>query len=255
MYTSRATVDAVNLRKIIMSTTLITGGHAGIGFECASQLASQSRRNLVLAGRSPERMESAAQQLRTAYGVRVTTLKLDTSSLTSVREAATEFRAMLDRGEIDSFQALLCNAGGRHNGPLSYSPEGYETTFATNCLGHFLLIELLTDRMADNGRIVFTASGTHDPDTTDGKMVGLVAGPDALALANDGKDAGNLFPRAGATRPPSSARFFTRMSCTVGYGGPAAPSRRLLSTPGPSLRPGCCARCRSLCRCLRKPAS
>ena len=202
-------VDAVNLKKIIMSTTLITGGHAGIGFECARQLASQSRHHLVLAGRSPERMESAAQQLRTAYGVRVTTLKLDTSSLTSVREAATEFRAMLDRGEIDSFQALLCNAGGRHNGPLVYSPEGYETTFATNCLGHFLLIELLTDRLAEHGRIVFTASGTHDPDTTDGKMVGLVAEPDALALANDGKDG----------RKPLSAgrRYSTSKLCTILY--------------------------------------
>jgi NAD(P)-dependent dehydrogenase (short-subunit alcohol dehydrogenase family) len=76
----------------------------------------------------------------------VYTLALDTSSLTSVREAATKFCAMLGHGEIDSFQALLCNAGGRHNGPLSFSPEGYETTFATNCLGHFLLIELLTGR-------------------------------------------------------------------------------------------------------------
>ena len=202
-------VDAVNLKEIITSTTLITGGHAGIGFECARQLASQSRHHLVLAGRSPERMESAAQQLRAAYGVRVTTLPLDTSSLTSVREAATEFRAMPDCGEIDSFQALLCNAGGRHNGPLSYSPEGYETTFATNCLGHFLLIELLTDRMADHGRIVFTASGTHDPDTMDGKMVGLVAEPDALALANDGKDG----------RKPLSAgkRYSTSKLCTILY--------------------------------------
>ena len=192
-----------------MSTTLITGGHAGIGFECAKELASHSRHNLVLAGRSPERMESAAQHLRMAYGVRVTTLKLDTSSLTSVREAATEFRAMLDRGEIDSFQALLCNAGGRHNGPLSYSPEGYETTFATNCLGHFLLIELLTDRLADHGRIVFTASGTHDPDTTDGKMVGLVAEPDALALANDGKN--------GEKPLSAGQRYSTSKLCTILY--------------------------------------
>ncbi len=192
-----------------MPTTLITGGHAGIGFECAKQLASQSRHHLVLAGRSPERMEAAAQQLRTAYGVQVTTLPLDTSSLASVREAAARFRAMLDRGEIDSFQALLCNAGGRHNGPLSYSPEGYETTFATNCLGHFLLVELLTNRLADHGRIVFTASGTHDPDTTDGKMVGLVAEPDALALANDGKDG----------RKPLSAgkRYSTSKLCTILY--------------------------------------
>ena len=35
---------------------------------------------------------------------------------------------------------------------------------------------------------MFTASGTHDPDTTDGKMVGKVVEPDAIALANDGKD-------------------------------------------------------------------
>ncbi len=64
-----------------MATVLITGAHAGIGFECAKQLASRSRCNLILAGRSIERMEPAAQQLRTSYGVKVTTLKLDTSSL------------------------------------------------------------------------------------------------------------------------------------------------------------------------------
>ena len=71
-----------------MPTALITGGHAGIGYESAKQLASHSHYNLVLAGRSMERMESAAQQLRTAYGVKVSTLMLDTSSLSSVREAA-----------------------------------------------------------------------------------------------------------------------------------------------------------------------
>ncbi len=203
-------VDVVNLKKTItMPTTLITGGHAGIGLECAKQLASQARHHLVLAGRSPERMEAAAQQLRAAHGVKVTTLKLDTSSLASVREAAARFRALLDRGEIDSFQALMCNAGGRHNGPLSYSCDGYEMTFATNCLGHFLLVELLTDRLAENGRIVFTASGTHDPDTTDGKMVGIVVEPDALALANDGKD--------GRKPVSSGKRYSTSKLCTILY--------------------------------------
>lgn len=191
-----------------MRTALITGGHAGIGFECAKQLASRSRYNLVLAGRSMERMEAAAQQLRTSYGVKVSLLKLDTSSLVSVREAATEFRAMLDNSKIDSFQSLLCNAGGRFNA-LSYSPDGYETTFATNCLGHFLLIELLTDRMVDNGRIVFTASGTHDPETTDGKMVGVVVEPDANALAKDGKD--------GKKPLSGGVRYSTSKLCTILY--------------------------------------
>ena len=184
-----------------MPTALITGGHTGIGFEGARQLASQSNYNLVLAGRSMARMEAAAQQLRSDYGVRVSTLKLDTSSLVSVREAATAFGAMLASGQVDTLQALLCNAGGRFE-PLSYSADGYETTFATNCLGHFLLVELLTDQMAEKGRIVFTASGTHDPDTTDGKMVGLAAEPDAIALANDGKDGKK--PLSGGTRYSSS---------------------------------------------------
>ena len=182
-------VEVVHLKGVIVPTALITGGHAGIGFECAKQLASRSRYNLVLAGRSMEQIEAAAQRLRTAYGVKVSTLRLDTSSLSSVREAATEFRAMIDSGEVASFQALLCNAGGYFAGPLSYSKDGYETTFATNCLGHFLLIELLAGQIGDNGRIVFTASGTHDPDTADGKMVGIVAELDAIALANNGKDA------------------------------------------------------------------
>jgi NAD(P)-dependent dehydrogenase (short-subunit alcohol dehydrogenase family) len=192
-----------------MPTVLITGGHAGIGFECAKQLASRSRCDLVLAGRSVERMQPAAQQLRTSYGVKVTTLKLDTSSLVSVREAAAEFRTLLDSGKVASLYALLCNAGGRHNGSTTYSPDGYETTFATNCLGHFLLIELLVDRMADGGRIVFTASGTHDPETTDGKMVGKVVEPDAIALADDGKDG----------KKPLSAgiRYSTSKLCTMLY--------------------------------------
>jgi len=192
-----------------MPTALITGGHAGIGFECSKKLASRSRYNLVLAGRSMEQINAAAQKLRMAYGVRVSTLELDTSSLSSVRDAAIKFRSMLDSGEVDSFQALLCNAGGYFAGPLSYSRDGYEITFATNCLGHFLLIELLIDQMGEGGRIVFTASGTHDPDTADGKMVGIVAEPDAIALASDGKN---------GKRPLSAGkRYSTSKLCTILY--------------------------------------
>ena len=156
-----------------------------------------------------QRIEAAAQHLRTAYGIGVSTLLLDTSSLSSVRDAATKFRALLDSGEVASFKALLCNAGGYFNGTPSYSTDGYETTFATNCLGHFLLIQLLAERIEDNGRIVFTASGTHDPDTADGKMVGIVTEPDATALANDGKD--------GKKPLPAGKRYSTSKLCTVLY--------------------------------------
>ena len=167
---------------------MITGGHTGIGFASAKNLASTWKFDLVLAGRSLERMEPAAHYLRTTFGVRVTLLTLDTSSMSSVRAAAESYRALRDGGEAGPLDALLCNAGGRFEGPSTFSPDGYETTFATNYLGHFLLVELMTEYMAERGRIVFTTSGTHDPETADGKLVGIAAEPDAVSLANDGKD-------------------------------------------------------------------
>jgi NAD(P)-dependent dehydrogenase (short-subunit alcohol dehydrogenase family) len=199
----------VQRKEVNLSTAFITGGHAGIGFECAKQLAARSGYDLVLAGRNVEKVSIAAQRLRTAYGIKVSTLKLDTSSLSSVREAAAEFRAMLDSGETASFQALLCNAGGYFNGPPSYSSDGCEITFATNCLGHFLLLQLLIKRMENNGRIVFTASGTHDPDTADGRVVGIVAEPDAIALANDGKN--------GRKALSAGKRYSTSKLCAILY--------------------------------------
>jgi len=192
-----------------MPTVLITGGHTGIGLECAKQLASGPRLNLLLAGHDLKRVERTAAKLRADYGVAVAALKLDVSSLSSVREASAQCRAMLDSGAVDSLQAILCNAGAQFQGPVSYSVDGYEETFATNCLGHFLLLELLIDRVADQGRVVFTASGTHDPETMDGKVVGAAVEPDAQALAFDGKN--------GAKPLPGGKRYTTSKLCAILY--------------------------------------
>ncbi len=164
------------------------GWSLGFGISSSQQLAVGSRTNLILAGRNPEQMENAAKDLRARYGVEVSTLQLDLSSLASVRDAADTCKAMLKVAQIDSLQAIACNAGGQFTGPISYSVDGYEETFATNYLGHFLLVNLLLDSVSENGRIVFTASGTHDPATMDGKMVGIAAEPDACALADEGKN-------------------------------------------------------------------
>ncbi|MBK1883772.1 SDR family NAD(P)-dependent oxidoreductase [Luteolibacter pohnpeiensis] len=170
-----------------MPIVLITGGHTGIGFQCAERLACHHRKDLILAGRSMERMKPAAEKLR-SYGVKVWTIQLDTSSMRSVRVASEIVRDILSEHLCGTLQALICNAGVSSSGPVSYSEDGYEKTFATNYLGHFLLTELLCDAIAPKGRILLVVSGTHDPDTMDGKMVGRAAEPDAFALAHDGKD-------------------------------------------------------------------
>lgn len=107
---------------------------------------------------------------------------------------------------MPALHAILCNAGGMF-GNVTYSDEGYETTFATNCLSHFLPVTLLIDLVDDDGRIIFTASGTHDPDTMDGKMIGAVIEPDAFMLANDGKN--------GRKPTPAGNRYATSKLCNV----------------------------------------
>ncbi|MDH6197360.1 NAD(P)-dependent dehydrogenase (short-subunit alcohol dehydrogenase family) [Mycobacterium frederiksbergense] len=191
-----------------MTTVFITGGHSGIGLECSRQLADRGV-NIVLAGRSPAKMQSVADELRAIRDISVVTVELDTSSLASVRSAAVRCAALIERGEIGPLQAVLCNAGGRFDGEEKYSPEGYELTFATNCLGHFLLTELLLPMMPADGRVVFTASGTHDPDTMDGKLVGKAVEANAITLANDGKNGG---------KPLSvGKRYATSKLCTIMY--------------------------------------
>jgi NAD(P)-dependent dehydrogenase (short-subunit alcohol dehydrogenase family) len=189
-----------------VSTVLITGGHAGIGLVCAEELASVYRCDLILAGRSVERMDAAAGRLRT-HGVTVHTLQLDTSSLQSVRAAAESCRTLLATLGVQQLQAILCNAGAQFHGAISYSVDGYEETLATNVLGHFLLVELLFDCMADHGRIVFTASGTHDPDTADGKAVGKVVEPDAYTLVHVGKN--------GRAKLSAGVRYSTSKLCNM----------------------------------------
>ena len=191
-----------------MGTVLITGGHSGIGHQAAETLAGRGV-DLILAGRSPERMQLVAEELRTAHGVQVSTLELDVSSLASVRAGAARCAAMLEEDGIDGLEAVLCNAGGRFDGEERYTADGYELTFATNCLGHFLLTELLLPKVAANGRVVFTVSGTHDSAKMEGRMVGAAVAPNAVALANDGKTAAKALS--------AGTRYTTSKLCAVMY--------------------------------------
>lgn len=189
-----------------MTTVLITGGHSGIGLAAARDLAAAGT-DLVLAGRSLHRMQPTADELTARHGIAVTLLQLDTSSLASVREVAAEVVRLQDSGALPLLDAVLCNAGGRFDGPVTYSSDGYETTFATNHLGNVLLVELLLPAMATSARVVVTASGTHDPDSVDGRLVGAAVEPDAMVLARVGKD--------GAPVLSAGKRYSTSKMCSI----------------------------------------
>ncbi len=193
-----------------MSAVLMTGGQAGLGFVGARMLAERFGRSLILAGRSAERVEGAARQLRAETGAKVDVVVMDLNSIASVRAGAAQCKAVLQAGTSNgaTLDGIVCNAGAQFRAATSYSADGYEVTFAGNCLGHFLLANLLLDTVAAGGRIVWTASGTHDPASMDGRTVGAAAEPDAKALAREGRNGKAI---------SGGRRYATSKLCTILY--------------------------------------
>ncbi len=140
-------------------TALVTGGNSGIGFECARALA-QGGWHVVIASRNRDASADAVRRIAGESGADAASeLGLDLGSLASVRDCAREIAA-----RDLPLRALVCNAGLQMTS-LRKSADGFETTFAVNHLGHFLLANLLLARLAAHGpaRIVVVASGVHDP--------------------------------------------------------------------------------------------
>ena len=191
-----------------MSTVFITGGHKGLGLACVQRIAAEGGYDLVLGGRNLSEVEATVGELRRTTGVNAHALMLDVSSLASVRTAAAGFERLVADHTVAPLRVLMLNAGAQFLGDVAFSADGYEQTFATNCLGNFLLFNLLLDDIKRGGRVVFTASGTHDPATMDGKMVGAAAAPDAVALADQGKR-GKLLS--------GGKRYATSKLCTMLY--------------------------------------
>ncbi|KKB11486.1 hypothetical protein VE25_12325 [Devosia geojensis] len=154
-----------------MRTMVMTGGSSGFGRLALSQLARNGSRILVGArGTGPEG---------------ATTLPLDLSHLASVRAFADRVGNEIGGAPID---ALILNAGLHGTDLEARSPDGFEMTFATNHLGHYLLLRLLLPRLAGEAAVVITTSGTHDPAEKTAFPVPRHA--DAALLAHPERDPG-----------------------------------------------------------------
>lgn len=127
--------------------TVMTGGTRGLGRIAAERLAADAGDGAAL-----------LMGVRDAGSVPAgwAAVPLDLASLASVRA----FAAALPEGPV---ARLILNAGGQRPDIAARSKEGFEATFATNHLAHFLLLRLLMPRLTPGARIVITSSGTHDP--------------------------------------------------------------------------------------------
>ncbi|WP_282779044.1 oxidoreductase [Nocardia sp. CC201C] len=134
---------------------VVTGASAGIGVATAFLLAD-SGAHVVLACRNLEKAELVADSIRVgAPDAELSLVELDLAAQASVHAAARQLR---DR--FTHIDLLINNAGTAVMRP-ERTVDDFETTIATNHLGHFALTGLLLDRLlaAPDARVVSVTSG------------------------------------------------------------------------------------------------
>ena len=135
---------------------LVTGANTGIGLVTAKELCRRGAR-VFIACRSAVSGEAARQAIKAAVpAAQVDLLALDLSDLASVRRCAATFLA------LDLPLHVLVNNAGLAGGK-GLTTSGFELAFGTNHIGHFLLTQLLLDRLKSSApaRIVTVASRAH----------------------------------------------------------------------------------------------
>lgn len=144
---------------------MITGPSAGgIGAQAALDLARARPALLILAGRSESSVRPVTQALgKASPNTRVEFVPLDLASQASVRAAAAEIKSRL--GESGKIDVLVNNAGIFALPKFETTADGVEMQFGVNHLGHFLLTNLLMDRLrgGKGARVVnLTSSGFNE---------------------------------------------------------------------------------------------
>ena len=143
--------------KVILTTG---ASPSTLGSSFVHSIATASPSLLILAGRNATKLEKVASKISEANPqVQIRVLELELSSLAAVRDSAAKINAWIDVPHID----VLMNNAGVMAIDFKLSPEGVESQFATNRLGHFLFANLLMDKIlaASEPRIVNVSSDGH----------------------------------------------------------------------------------------------
>lgn len=180
---------------------IVTGPTSGIGRATALEVAKHG--TVVLVGRNGEKL-SETQTVIEREGGHSVSVVCDLSDIASVRRTAAKI--------IDlhlPLAGLINNAGVYQMRPTK-SAQGWDTTFATNHLGPFVLTEALTPHLLDGANIVFIASGAEDPERKPAKAAGFRGGRYISAEAS----ARGEWEPGGASLPGADA-YATSKQCTL----------------------------------------
>ncbi|KAI1212170.1 putative short-chain dehydrogenase [Annulohypoxylon truncatum] len=127
-------------------TIIVTGANLkGIGYTTAQAFASQSPAHLILAGRTPAKLQETITALKSEFpDVDYRALKLDLSTQRTVRAAAAELLSWSDVPTVD----IVVNSAAIMNLPERIlNEDGIEMQFGTNYVGHFLFSCLIMPKL------------------------------------------------------------------------------------------------------------
>jgi NAD(P)-dependent dehydrogenase (short-subunit alcohol dehydrogenase family) len=153
----RRRVSVQLMEKMAGKVVVITGGNTGIGKEAAVGLASMGAR-VVITSRNEDRGRAARDEVAERSGYAdAQVMPLDLASFRSIRSFAAD---VLDR--FDQIDVLVDNAGLILR-RRAETEDGFEETFGVNHLGHFLLTDLLLERLRASApaRVVVVSSHAH----------------------------------------------------------------------------------------------
>ncbi|KAH6720400.1 hypothetical protein BKA61DRAFT_640718 [Leptodontidium sp. MPI-SDFR-AT-0119] len=159
--TSGADVVAAFPDKVEGKTFVITGPTAGsLGAQTALFLASGKPSTILLLGRTASKVSSVISEIQAlSPSTKVQFIPLDLTRFESVRAAASTIN-----NTVSKIDVLINNAGIMGVTEYTLTPEGIESQFGANHIGHFLLTNLLLPKLeaAGNGaRIVNLSSSGH----------------------------------------------------------------------------------------------
>ena len=121
-------------------------------------LAAESPACILLAGRSLHKIQTVLDRISTIQpDIDVRFIPLDLSSQQAIREAAANINE-----SVQSIDILINNAAIMAC-PFAKTVDGIESQFGTNYIGHFLLTNLIMDRLiaGQGARIVNVSSSGH----------------------------------------------------------------------------------------------
>jgi len=130
---------------------VITGGDSGIGYGASMGIAAAGARIILLAHNEEKGLAAARNITLETGNVQITVVPFDLLSFAGIRAAVVQILNISPAVDV-----LVCDAGQNYEIPgHQLSSDGFEATFQSTFLGHFLLTEsLLPALRRSQGRVV-----------------------------------------------------------------------------------------------------